>query len=462
MHVRRLLAAALVGVLLVCCGAQAAVLQITVIDEATSATLGDASIYIDGNFIGTTGSGGIYTYTHPGSESFYLKVMRSGYNSWVELIDPATTSVLVELSRKSEVLAIDLYDAETLQPVRNAVVQVHGDGVDGSESTDANGRADFQVKAGSLYSIEIRAQSYYPLSKTVQMASSERVVQYWLYRSDKFAILVQDSQTRQPLSGACVTIDSVPSGTTDADGLLPLHLERERRYTILVEKPDYQAYEADRLIAADDVLLAVPLSKSTYPVSIMAFDETKRPVANAAVVINGTWQGKTDSYGRYGLQNVEAGSYLIEVSAPGFQTWSGVCQIDRSGEDIIADLAYGQAAVTIMTADSGDRVLAGAVVLVDGQQIGTTDGEGTIRTSLKTSETYNVSASRDGYRFTAVEVAIPVGASTKEVTLHLEPDFGFVVIFGVIFLILGVVAVGVWSARRRLGKRRRTPKKQSL
>jgi hypothetical protein len=148
MQVRRFLFVALIGVLLLCCSVQAAVLQITVIDEATSATLGDVSLYIDGDFIGTTGSGGVSTYTHSGSESFYLKAMRSGYESWVELIDPATASVLVELSRKSEVLAIDLYDAETLQPVPNAVVQVHGDGVDGSESTDKNGRADFQGHAG--------------------------------------------------------------------------------------------------------------------------------------------------------------------------------------------------------------------------------------------------------------------------------------------------------------------------
>ncbi|MDN7026170.1 hypothetical protein FGU65_15005 [Methanoculleus sp. FWC-SCC1] len=462
MHLRRLLVAALIGVLLVCCGAQAAVLQITVIDEATSATLGDVSIYIDGDFIGTTGAGGVYTYTHTGDASFSLKAMKSGYASWVGLIDPATASVLVEMSRKSEVLAIDLYDAETLQPVSNAVVQVHGDGVDGSESTDANGRADFLVKAGSLYNVEIRAQSYYPLSKTVQMASSERVVQYWLYRSDKFAVLVQDSQTRQPLAGAAVAIDSVPAGTTGADGLLPLHLQREQRYSIQVEKPDYQTYRADRLIAADDVLLTVPLARSTYPVSIMAFDETKRPVENAEVVINGTWQGRTDSYGRYGLQSVEAGSYLIEVSASGFQTWTEICRIDRSGEEIIADLACDQADVTVVTADSGDRVLAGAVVLVDGQQVGTTDEQGTIRTSLKASETYNVSASLDGYRFTAVEVTIPIGTSTKEVTLHLESELGLFPILGIIGLLAGGVVIAVWGARRRSGRRLRKPKQRSL
>ncbi len=294
MHIRRLLCILVAGVLLVCCSAQAAVLQITVLDEATSVALSDVSLYIDGDYIGMTGSNGLLSYTHSASESYRLKATKSGYGDWVSLVEDSASSVLVEMSRKSEVLAVDLFDGESLQPVQDAVVQVQGDGFDGSERTDASGRADFQVKAGSLYNIEIRAQSYYPLSRTVQMGSSGRVVQYRIYRNDKFAALVKDSQTRQPIAGAAVVIDGADAGTTGTDGLLPLHLQRERRYLIVVEKSDYQTYRAEHLVTADDVLLTMLLSKSTYPVTVSVYDETRKPVEQADVFINGTWQGKTD------------------------------------------------------------------------------------------------------------------------------------------------------------------------
>ncbi|RXE55741.1 hypothetical protein ABH15_05780 [Methanoculleus taiwanensis] len=462
MHIRRLLCILVVGVLFVCGSAQATHLQITVLDEATSVGLSDVSLYVDGDYVGMTGSNGLFSYTHSMSESYRLKATRSGYNDWVGLVGGSASSVLIEMSRKSEVLAVDLFDGESLQPVRDAVVQVHGDGFDGSESTDASGRADFQVKAGGLYNIEIRAQSYYSLSRTVQMESSGRTVQYWIYRNDKFAALVKDSQTRQPIADATVTIDTGRAGTTGADGLLPLHLQRERRYLVVVEKPDYQTYQAEHLITADDVLLTILLSKSTYPVTVSVYDETRKPVEQADVFINGTWQGKTDRYGRYGLPSVEAGTYMVEVSAPGYTGWSDTCQITRTGEDIIVDLAYARADVMIKAEDADGRALAGTAVLIDGRPAGITDAEGTLRTVLKSSDSYNVSASLEGYRFASVALEVPLGRTAAEATVRLEREFDPVVLIGAFVLLLALIAAGFFYKKRRGAKRLRSPKTRSL
>jgi len=49
---RRLIIALLVSCLLLCCTAQAVTLRISVADEKTGSALVDASIYVDGDYIG--------------------------------------------------------------------------------------------------------------------------------------------------------------------------------------------------------------------------------------------------------------------------------------------------------------------------------------------------------------------------------------------------------------------------
>jgi hypothetical protein len=445
----RLIIALLISCVLLCCTAQAVTLRISVADEETDNAIGDASLYVDGAYVGSTASDGTYSYVHSGDDDLYLKVVRTGYRNWVDYVDYDDTSVQVDMIREDETLTFELYDAGTLQPIVGAVVRVEGTDYSDSEVTGSDGSADFPVKSGDSYNVEIRASGYHDLSKTVQMENSDRVVQYWLFSNDLLAVQVRDAETSAPLSGAEVYIDSTRAGVTDADGRLQLHLERAKRYSLRVTAPDYLTYQENRYFETDDVLLRVDLSKSAYQLSITAFNEATKPVEGAEVYLNGTLLGKTSQYGRFMLSDVHAGTYEVLVRASGYEDWSVTRQISGQGEDIVAELSYDRASVTIHAEGPDRKAVVDAVIVIDGQVIGVTDGLGSLRTALATNQVYAVTAARDGYRNISVNAEIPLGTTEFTVPLVMEQDFNVWVLVAGIGVVAALLLAAVAIVRHR-------------
>ncbi len=455
---RRLIIGLLIACALICGTVQAVTLQVSVADEKNGDSLADASVYVDGEYVGTTASDGTYSYVHSGKKDLRLKVVRKGYRDWTDWVDADRTRIQVDMFRKDETLTVEVYDATTLQPVSGALVRVEGDGLSRSGTTRSDGCTDFSVRSGVLYNVDIRASNYYDISKTVQMENSGKVVQYWLFRNDLLAVQVRDAETSAPLKGAEVFVDGARVGATDADGNLPVHLQRERRYSLKVTAPDYQPYQEERYIEVDNVLFLVHLSKSAYPVSLTAFSETMKPIAGAEVYLNGTLQGKTNQYGRFMLSDVHAGTYEITVKAPGYGEWMEVRQVSGKGEDIVAELDYDQASVTIRAEGPDRKAVADAAIQVDGRAVGVTDGLGCLRTELTTNKVYVVTATRDGYEPISIDVEIPLGTTEFTVPLAMEETFNiWLLAVGV-----GVVAAFLLGAvlvvrRRRAGAGRGRP-----
>ncbi len=449
MKQRRLVIALLISCILLCCTAQAVTLRITVADEKTDNAISGASIYIDGTYVGSTSSSGTYSYVHSGYDDLYLKVVKTGYQNWVDYVDDDATRVEVDMSRADETLTFELYDAGTLQPIVGAVVCVEGDDYSDSEVTGSDGSAKFSVESDESYSVEVRASGYYELSKTVEMESSDRVVQYWLYSNDLMAFQVRDSDTSAVIKGAEVYIDNSRAGVTDADGRLQLHLERAKRYSLRVTAPDYLTYQENRYFETDDVLLRVDLSKSAYQLSITAFNEATKPVEGAEVYLNGTLLGKTSQYGRFMLSDVHAGTYEVLVRASGYEDWSVTRQISGQGEDIVAELDYDRATVTIRAEGPDREAVVDAVIVIDGQVVGVTDGLGYLRTALATNQVYAVTAARDGYRNISVDAEIPLGTTEFTVPLVMERDFNVWVLVAGVGVVAAVILAAVAVVRHR-------------
>ena len=455
---RRLIIGLLIACVLICGTVQAVTLQVSVADEKNGDSLADASIYVDGEYVGTTASDGTYSYVHSGKKDLRLKVVRKGYRDWTDWVDADRTRIQVDMFRKDETLTVEVYDAATLKPVVGALVRVEGDGISRSETTRSDGGTDFSVRSGALYNVDIRASNYYDVSKTVQMETSGKVVQYWLFRNDLLAVQVRDSETSAPIEGAEVFVDSARVGATDADGNLPVHLQRERRYSLKVTASDYQPYQEERYIEVDNVLFLVHLSKSAYPVSLTAFSETMKPIAGAEVYLNGTFQGKTNQYGRIMLSDVHAGTYEITVKAPGYEEWSKVCQVSGNGEDIVAELDYDRASVTIRAEDPDQKPVADAAILVDGKVVGVTDGLGCIQTALTTNKVYVIAAAREGYENVSVDVEIPLGTTEFTIPLVMERTFNVWMPIGIGVLAAVLLGVVLVVRRRRMGAGRGRPR----
>lgn len=449
MKKRRFIIALLISCILICCTAQAVTLRISVVDKQTDDALADASIYVDGDYVGRTASDGTYSYVHSGKRDLNLKVVRKGYRNWVDYVDYDEYRMEVEMVREDVTLTFELYDAATLKPVVGAVVRAEGADYSDSEVTGSSGSVKFPVKAGELYNVETRASGYYDLSKTVQMENSDRVVQYWLFSNDLLAIQVRDAETLAPLKGAEVYIDNARAGETDADGRLPLHLERAKRYSFRVTAPDYQPYQESRYLEVDNVLLTADLSKSAYQMSITAFDEATKPIEGAEIYLNGTLKGKTNPYGRFALSDIHAGTYEILVRASGYQDWSETRQISGQGEDIVAELGYDRASVTIRAKDRDQNPVAGADVVIDGQVIGVTNSQGYLNTALVTNKAYAVTAACEGYRNISVDADIPLGTTEFTIPLVLEQDSNIWVLVAGVGVVAAILIGAVLVIRHR-------------
>lgn len=442
---RRLIIGLLIACVLICGTAQAVTLRINVADEKNGDSLADASIYVDGEYVGSSAYDGTYYYDHSGKRDLRLKVVRKGYQDWTDRIDADRTRIRVDMIRQDETLRFEVYDAVTLNPVSGAAVRVEGDGISRSVTTNRDGCAEFSVRTNTYYDIEISAQGYYDLSKSVKMENAGRVVQYWLFREDLLGVQVRDAETADPLEGAEVFIDNARVGATNADGNLPLHLQREKRYSLKVTAPDYRPYQEERYLDEDDALVLVHLSKSSYPVSITAFNEVMKPIAGAEIYLDGTRKGETNQYGRFMLTDVPAGTYEITVKASGYGDWQETHQVSGEEGDIVAKLGYDRASVTIRAEDPDQKAVADAIVVIDGQVVGVTDALGCLRTALVTNKEYAVTATCEGYENISVDVEIPLGTSEFTVPLVMEQSFNpwaLVAGVGVVAaVILGVILV---------------------
>jgi hypothetical protein len=125
------------------------------------------------------------------------------------------------------------------------------------------------------------------------------------------------------------------------------------------------------------------------------------------------------------------------------------------------NLAYAAAHLVIIVEDVDHRILPGAVVLVDGEEIGTTDANGQITADLATASVYNLTALAEGYATAGVDTELPLGTSEDAIAITLEKTFD-PWIFGVAGIgIGGVLLIGYGMrklTRKRKGGSRRTRK----
>lgn len=448
------------GVLVVCCVvAQAHSLTLTVTDSETGSPVRDAGVYIEGAFMGRTDADGRFTYDHASSQDLRVKVSKAGYNSWVNIISPTTTSVTVPLSRTLVTLTVEVFDKESVQPVADALVKVSGKDTSESMRTDEGGRADFVLPASEDYTLEIQSPKYYTLLRSVSLGTTGSTVQYWLTRSDTLAVRVLDADTQSPLSGAEVIADGVSRGETDENGLLSVNLIREETHTIKVTRTDYQTYTTERYLTTEDAVLTVPLYRQSSPLTIAVFNQERIPVESATISIDGNVAGKTDTYGRFSAGAIDAGVHRIGVSARGYADWSENRTISGEGEDLVVVLSYDTTECTIIVEDTDHQVVPDAAITIDGELRGYTDSSGRFTTTLTTHHTYNITAGAPGYTAVSTSVEIPQGIAEKSISLTLPENLSPVAIGGLAAVLL-VAFVIVALVRRARRKRRSKPKKK--
>ena len=444
---------ALLCVILLCSSVQATNLQISVQDNIDNSSIPRATVFVDGgNFARTNNLGQAYL-THSGQNDLNIRISMTGYDDWSKLVSRNETSILVNLSRKTISLKVSLFDSDTLVPVSGALVNISAENVTMGKQTDIAGSALFGVNAETLYSVDIDASNYQPRHATINMASENQEVQYWLLSGNRFVIEIKDKDGKAPVSDAEVRIDSALVGKTDAKGRLVIPVTRGKTYTLEIRKAGYQTLTESRVISDANALYSIELTKAPIGAFIYVFDENHVAISGADVYINGNLSGNTTQYGRSTFPNLVSGTYPVEIRKAGYVTVSRPIQVSSTNEDYTFVITLENTDLSLFVKDNEQKIVQNASISINGNVLGVTDDRGQYNTKLKFNTPYNITASKEGYQPASIQKQVISGNTTATATLTMEKslDWGLITIIAA-----GVVGVLVlFAVIRMLGHRNR-------
>lgn len=443
---------ALFCIVLLCSSAQATDLQITVQDSIDNSTIPHATVFVNGANYAKTNNYGQAFLSHSGINDQLIRISLAGYDDWEKTVLKNETALLVNLSRKTLTLKVNLFDSDTLAPVSGAKVNITTANVTDGRQTDASGSTTFAVKANNLYSVDIKATNFQPRSETVDVGTENKEVQYWLLSGNRFSVVVKDKETQLPLSDAEVRIDSNLAGKTDSRGILITPLTRGKVYTFEIRKPGYQTLSESRTITEADAIYSVAISKAAVGAFIYVFDEKKVPLSGADVYFNGTLTKTSNEYGRCNLPALVSGSYLVEVRKTGYVPVSRTIVVSSQPEDYTFDLPFESAALSVFVQDKDQKNIPNATVAINGLDSGLTDERGQLVTRVKFNTPINVTVSKEGYGAASAQQEVIQGNATASVNIILEKnlDWGLITMIGagVVIILILFGAIRMFGGRR--------------
>jgi len=445
---------ALLCTLLLCSSAQATILQISVHDSTDNSTIPHATVFLNGENYTRTNSLGLVFLNHSGLNDQRIRVSMTGYEDWEKLVAKNETSVLVNLSRKSITLKINLYDPDSLESVSGARVNISAENMKQTNLTDVSGSVTFRVNATTLYYLDITAPGYLPRSGSIDMGNEDEGAQYWMLPANRFSFMVKDKNGMAPVPDAEVRIDNALAGKTDSRGVLTIAVTRGKVYTIDIKKGGYQTFTESRTISETEVLHSVALSKALLGAFISVFDENRNPINGTDVYINGTLSGTTNQFGRINFPDLVSGSYKVEVRKTGYISVNRTIVVTNKDEDYIFEIPFENADLTLFVQEKDQKMVPNATIIINGITSGVTDDHGQYRTKVRFNTLYNITVIKDTYQPVSVQKQFAQGNATASVTLIMEKSLDWGIIIMIVIGVLGVLIVfGVirmWSGRKKM------------
>ena len=437
---------------ILCSTVQAIDLQISVRDSIDNTSIPSATVYVNGADYARTNNNGQFLLSHSGLNNQRIRVFMNGYDDWEKVVLNNETVLLVNLSRKTVTLNVKLFDSDTLGPVAGALVNISAMNFTQGGQSDAAGAAVFKVNASMLYSVDITAPNYEPRSGTVDVGMENKEVQFWLLSGNRYSFVVKDKESKVPVQGAEVRLNSVLAGKTDERGILSTPVARGKEYTVEIKKEGYDPVTEIRTISASDALFTAELTKSPLGAFVYVYDESHSPVNGAEIYINGSrMSGVTNEYGRGSFPDLVFGSYPVEVRKTGYLPSSHTIIVSSKSGEYTFILSFEGANLAINVQDKDQKNIPNATVALDGAESGKTDDHGQFVTRVTFNRIYNITASHDGYQSASVQKEVIPGNATASVTISLEKtlDLGFV---GMIVIVV-IVVLALFAVFRIFGRR---------
>lgn len=320
-------------------------------------------------------------------------------------------------------------------PISNAELDVEWDGGSATATTAGNGKAFVDVPEGARIEISVTHPQYVRNSPYVISSASEREVEVDVFRKSTVRLEVSDDDGF--VADASVLIErgglDVATGRTNQNGVFESGVLQAGDYSITVSKAGY--YTRRKSLEIDgDITNRVALRRGSVPVTIQVVDpqfDPARRVSNADVTLSDIGSGRTDASGDVTVESPVNTETTLRVTKDGYRTVERELTVGAEPTNVSVQFSRTRS-VTLEAANermvAGERVLLTATnaygnpatvatVYLDGERVGTTDGEGEASVRIGDPGTHTLYVVRDGVRSNEVQVeAIAVGDATATAT----------------------------------------------
>jgi hypothetical protein len=360
--------------------------------------------------------------------------------SLVLLFSLVATGVTVAQSGGTVTVTVAVHDRAG-DPISGADLDVTWDGGSTTATTAGNGKAFVDVPSGAEVSIRVSHPQYVRDNPYVIDRASAREVSIRVFRRSTLRLEVSDDDGF--VADASVTLVRgglrVTTGTTDDDGVYESDEVRAGSYTAVVSKPGY--YTRRKPITIDgDVTNRIAVRRGSANVTVRVVDpyfDPPRPVTGATVSLTDIGTDRTNNSGN------------VTVTAP--VNTGTTLRVTRDGyRSVERDLTVAETATTVpirfsrtpsVTLEAvNERVVAGerllitatnaygdpaavAAVFLDGERVGTTEGDGEVRVRIADPGEHTLYVTKDGVRSNEVRVeAISAGGGATTPTSTSTPS----------------------------------------
>jgi len=380
----------------------------------------------------------------------------------LSLVAGAGTGVTVAQSDGETVTLTVAVRTQAGSPVGDADLDATWDGGSTRATTAGNGKAFVDVPAGAEVTISVSHPRYVRTSPYVVDEASEREVEVRVYRKSSVRLEVSDESG--PVADASVRIErggrNFETGTTDSNGVFESDVLQAGSYTVVVSKPGY--YVRRKSLEVDgDITNRVTLRRGSVPVRVRVVDphfDPPRSVSRATVNLTGITSDLTDRNGNVTVEVPVNTDTTLRVTKDGYRTVERDLTVGEEATAVSVDISRtreitleatnervvaGERLIVTATDAYGDGAAVAAVYL-DGEQVGTTDGEGEAAIRIADAGEHTLYVSKNGVRSNEVQVeaistdggdeastatatatATPT-AATAETTTGTSPGFGIV------------------------------------
>jgi len=158
----------------------------------------------------------------------------------------------------------------------------------------------------------------------------------------------------------------------------------------------------------------------TYKLSVSVVEKAspEKPLPGAEVFLDGEKVGTTDENGRVSIPEVEAGSHDIKANKAGYRPDSKTIKVPETKSVTLTLAPATYTVMVVVTGPKGEEPITGALVLVDGSEIGRTGKMGRLNVHLKAGS-HKIEARKEYYKSSSKTVNV---TKSMSVGLSLTPQ----------------------------------------